>query len=108
MVVLTPLGLIAPGGAFGEDAPEDLDLQKYHLDAVPSGLRHYAGSGTTRCSTATTSPTTSHPALGYLVSAVVGIAVIARGRRRDLRTSSGDRGERRPGADEELRTACTA
>ena len=43
MVVLTPLGLIAPGGAFGEDAPEDLDLQKYHLNAVPSGLRHYAG-----------------------------------------------------------------
>ena len=39
LVVLTPLGLLAPGGAFGEDAPDDLDLQKYHLDAVPTGLR---------------------------------------------------------------------
>ena len=29
--------------AFGEDAPDDLDLGKYHLNAVPSGLRHYAG-----------------------------------------------------------------
>ena len=43
MVVLTPLGLLAPGGAFGEDAPQHLDLQKYDLDAVPNGLRHYAG-----------------------------------------------------------------
>src|SRR5262245_58691751 len=43
MVLLTPLGLLAPGGAFGEDSPADLDLRRYHLDAVPSGLRHYAG-----------------------------------------------------------------
>ena len=43
LVALTPLGLLAPGGAFGEDAPDDLDLGRYGLDAVPSGLRHYAG-----------------------------------------------------------------
>ena len=43
LVLLTPLGLLAPGGAFGEDAPEDLDLHRYHLDAVPHGLQHYAG-----------------------------------------------------------------
>ncbi|MGZ4765180.1 MAG: cobalt transporter CbiM, partial [Ilumatobacteraceae bacterium] len=29
MTVLTPLGLIAPGSAFGEDAPADLNLHKY-------------------------------------------------------------------------------
>ena len=32
-----------PAAAFGEDGPEDLDLQKYDLDAVPTGLRNYAG-----------------------------------------------------------------
>ncbi len=35
LVALTPLGLIAPGRAFGEDSPGDLDLHRYHLDAVP-------------------------------------------------------------------------
>jgi cobalt/nickel transport system permease protein len=39
---LTPLGLLAPGGAFGEDAPGDLDLGRYGLSAVPSGLQHYS------------------------------------------------------------------
>ncbi len=41
--VLTPLGLLAGGGAFGEAKPAGLDLAKYHLTAVPAGLRHYAG-----------------------------------------------------------------
>src|SRR5262249_19658774 len=38
MVLLTPLGLLAPGGAFGEDTPADLDLGKYGLQAIPAGL----------------------------------------------------------------------
>ena len=42
MVALTPLGLLSPGGAFGENAPGDLDLGRYGLSAVPSGLQHYA------------------------------------------------------------------
>src|SRR6266536_2647957 len=41
MVVLTPLGLLAPGGAFGEDAPGDLDVKSLGLTTVPSGLAHY-------------------------------------------------------------------
>ena len=53
--VLTPLGLLAPGGAFGEDAPANLDLAKYHLSAVPNGLAKYSASGVTRCWVATAS-----------------------------------------------------
>jgi cobalt/nickel transport system permease protein len=102
MVVLTPLGLLAPGGAFGEDAPEDLDLQKYHLDAVPSGLRHYAGFWHNALFDGYDFTNDEHPVLGYLVSALVGIAVIAVAIlaifllvRRSRRV--------RPGVDEDLR-----
>jgi cobalt/nickel transport system permease protein len=42
LAVLTPLGLLAPGGAFGEDAPDELDLGRYGLDAVPTGLQKYS------------------------------------------------------------------
>jgi cobalt/nickel transport system permease protein len=77
LVVLTPLGLIAPGGAFGEDAPKDLDLQKYDLNAVPSGLRHYAGFWHNALFSGYDFTNDKHPTIGYLVSAVVGIAVIA-------------------------------
>lgn len=42
LALISPIGLLAPGGAFGESAPKDLDLAKYHLGAVPSGLKHYA------------------------------------------------------------------
>jgi cobalt/nickel transport system permease protein len=77
MVALTPLGLIAPGGAFGEDAPEDLDLKQYHLDAVPSGLRHYAGFWHNALFDGYAFSNDSHSVIGYLVSAVVGIVAIA-------------------------------
>jgi ABC-type dipeptide/oligopeptide/nickel transport system ATPase component len=43
MAALTPLGLIAPGTAFGENKPGNLNLKRYHLNAVPAGLRRYAG-----------------------------------------------------------------
>lgn len=42
MAVLSPLGLLATGTAFGEDAPGELDLDKYGLQAVPNGLRDYS------------------------------------------------------------------
>lgn len=77
MVVLTPLGLISPGGAFGEDAPQDLDLKRYHLNAVPSGLRHYAGFWHNALFSGYDFTNDSHPVIGYLVSAIAGIAVIA-------------------------------
>jgi cobalt/nickel transport system permease protein len=76
MFALTPLGLIAPGGAFGEDSPAGLNLQKYHLDAVPSGLRHYAGFWHRALFNGYGFSHDRHPTVGYLVSAFVGIAVI--------------------------------
>ncbi len=71
MVLITPIGLLAPGGAFGEDAPGNLDLTALHLSAVPAGLHRYStfwqhallpgyGSGT----------------VGYLLSALVGVLVV--------------------------------
>ncbi|MCU1468669.1 MAG: cobalamin [Actinomycetia bacterium] len=76
LVVLTPVGLRAPGGAFGEDALSDLPLHKYHLDAVPTGLRHYAGFWHNALFNGYGFDNGSHPTIGYLVSALVGIAVI--------------------------------
>jgi cobalt/nickel transport system permease protein len=76
MIALTPLGLLAPGSAFGEDAPSDLSLEKYHLNAVPSGLRHYAGFWHSAMFNGYGFSHDQHPAIGYLVSAFVGIAVI--------------------------------
>ncbi len=77
MVVLTPLGLIAPGGAFGESAPGDLDLKKYHLDAVPSGLRHYAGFWHNAMFNGYDFANDKHPMFGYLISAITGVAALA-------------------------------
>jgi cobalt/nickel transport system permease protein len=77
MAVLTPLGLLAPGGAFGEDAPSNLNLKKYGLNAVPNGLRHYAGFWHNALFSGYNFSNDKHPVLGYLVSAVVGILTIA-------------------------------
>jgi cobalt/nickel transport system permease protein len=76
MALLTPLGLLAPGGAFGEAAPADLDLRRYHLDAVPSGLRRYAGFWHNALFDGYDFSHDSHPVVGYLVSAAVGMVVI--------------------------------
>ncbi len=77
MLVLTPLGLLAPGNAFGENTPAKLPLRKYHLDAVPSGLRHYAGFWHSALFKGYDFSHDKHPTVGYLVSAFVGIAVVA-------------------------------
>jgi cobalt/nickel transport system permease protein len=77
MVVLTPLGLLAPGGAFGEDAPDDLALAKYHLDAVPRGLAHYGGFWHNAFFDGYDFTHDAHPTVGYLVSALAGTAIIA-------------------------------
>jgi cobalt/nickel transport system permease protein len=73
MVSLTPLGLLAPGAAFGEDAPANLDLQRYHLDTVPRGLAHYAGFWHNALFSGYGFADDSHPDLAYLVSALVGV-----------------------------------
>jgi cobalt/nickel transport system permease protein len=74
--LLTPLGLLATGGAFGEDAPEDLDLAKYHLQAVPNGLARYAGFWHHALFDGYGFSNDKHPVVGYVVSAFVGMAAI--------------------------------
>ncbi|MDQ1510484.1 MAG: cobalt/nickel transport system permease protein, partial [Actinomycetota bacterium] len=77
MIALAPLGLIAPGRAFGEDTPGDLASRKYHLSAVPNGLRHYAGFWHNALFDGYGFGNDKHPTIGYLVSAFAGIAAIA-------------------------------
>ncbi|MEU7875275.1 cobalt transporter CbiM [Dactylosporangium sp. NPDC049140] len=73
MAVISPLGLLAPGGAFGEGAPGDLDLGKYGLSAVPEGLAKYTGFW----------GSTLLPDYGggiwwqYILSALIGVVVVA-------------------------------
>ncbi len=76
MVVLTPLGLLAPGGAFGEDAPQDLPLGDLGLSAVPQGLANYTGYWQHTLLDGYGFTSGDNPVLGYLLSAVVGILVI--------------------------------
>jgi cobalt/nickel transport system permease protein len=76
LVVLTPLGLLAPGGAFGEDAPQDLDLQKLGLSTVPEGMNRYTGIWHNAIFDGYDFAGDSHPTLGCLISAVVGILVV--------------------------------
>jgi cobalt/nickel transport system permease protein len=77
LAVLTPLGLLAPGSAFGEERPADLDLARYHLDAVPRGLARYAGFWHHALFEGYDFTGDRHPVLGYLVSAGVGALAIA-------------------------------
>lgn len=77
MVLATPIGLLAPGGAFGEDAPGDLDLGRYGLQAVPEGLNRYNGLWSHALLGDYGFGEGQNATVGYLVSAVVGIAVIA-------------------------------
>jgi cobalt/nickel transport system permease protein len=77
MAVLSPLGLLAPGGAFGEDAPVDLNLHRYHLNAVPQGLADYNGFWHHTVLGGYGFAGGSHEYLGYILSALVGMAAIA-------------------------------
>ena len=76
LALITPLGLVASGGAFGEDAPSDLDLGKYGLNAVPSGLNRYNGFWSHTVLGGYGFSSGDNPTLGYLLSAAVGIVVI--------------------------------
>lgn len=76
MAVLTPLGLVASGGAFGEAKPGQLNLGRYHLTAVPSGLARYAGVWHHALLGGYGFAGGRHPVVGYLVSAAVGVAAI--------------------------------
>jgi cobalt/nickel transport system permease protein len=76
MALLTPLGLLAPGGAFGEDAPEDLDLGALGLSAVPEGLNRYNGFWSHTLLGGYGFADGENARLAYWLSAVIGIAVI--------------------------------
>ena len=76
MLALVPLGLLASGGAFGEDRPEDLDLRRYGLHAVPSGLRSYGDFWSHAFFPGYDIEHGSHPNVGYYVSAIVGTILI--------------------------------
>jgi cobalt/nickel transport system permease protein len=79
LVVLTPLGLLAPGGAFGEDSPSRLDLGKYNLKAVPTGLARWSSFWDHAVLGGYGFDSGQHPNIAYIVSAVIGMAVIAVG-----------------------------
>jgi cobalt/nickel transport system permease protein len=76
MVALTPIGLLAPGGAFGEDDPTDLDLTRYHLSAVPEGLEKFSSFWSHTVLGGYGFSSGDHPVIGYLISAMVGCALI--------------------------------
>jgi cobalt/nickel transport system permease protein len=76
MVLLTPLGLLAPGGAFGEDAPEDLDLTDLGLSSVPQGLDKYNGFWSHTLLNGYGFDSGDHANVAYVLSAVIGIAVV--------------------------------
>ena len=76
MVVLTPLGLLAPGGAFGEDAPGALKLDSLGLSSVPAGMAKYTGFWHHALFNGYDFANNDHPWIGYVLSAVVGILAI--------------------------------
>ncbi len=76
LALLTPLGLLAPGGAFGEDAPADLPLGQLGLDAIPAGMERYAGFWSHTLLGGYGFGGGDNATLGYWVSALVGIAVV--------------------------------
>jgi cobalt/nickel transport system permease protein len=77
IVALTPLGLLATGTAFGEDGPDELNLHKYDLSSVPHGLQRYSDFWSHSVLGGYGFASGEHPVVGYLLSAVTGIGLIA-------------------------------
>ncbi len=76
MAVLVPLGLLAHGTAFGEDGPNDLDLKRYGLRAVPTGLSKYSDFWSHSLLPGYDLKSGGHPTVGYYASAVIGTVII--------------------------------
>jgi cobalt/nickel transport system permease protein len=74
LVVLTPLGLLAPGGAFGEGSPDET-AQSLGLSAIPAGLEKYNEFWANAILPDYSFGDDSSP-LAYIVSAIVGILVV--------------------------------
>jgi cobalt/nickel transport system permease protein len=80
MGLITPLGLLYNGGAYGEDnvkADPNAFLAKNHLSAVPSGLNHYAGFWHHALFNGYDFSHDRHPSVGYIISAFFGAAMIS-------------------------------
>ncbi len=77
MAALTPLGLLAPGEAFGEYSPADLNLTELGLSAVPAGLARYNGIWSHALLGGYGFSDGQHRTLAYVLSAVVGIVLVA-------------------------------
>jgi hypothetical protein len=75
-VALVPIGLLATGTAFGEHGPDQLDLRRYGLDAVPAGLATYSDWWSHALLRGYDTKGGQHPNIGYYLSAVVGTALI--------------------------------
>ncbi len=76
VILLTPIGLLAPGGAFGEDAPHGLELGRYGLNAVPVGLERFSSFWSHTLLGGYGFGDGQHPNVGYIISAIVGVAVV--------------------------------
>lgn len=76
VIALTPLGLLASGGAFGEDAPGDLDLGALGLSAVPQGMARYAQFWNHTLLADYGWADGAHPVQAYYVSALLGTLVV--------------------------------
>ncbi len=76
LIVLTPLGLLAEGTAFGEWGSEELQQT---LGYVPSGVEHGENlwhSLFPGYTVASFDGSFLHSSIGYIISAVIGIALI--------------------------------
>lgn len=76
LAALSPLGLLAPGGAFGENAPDDLPLADLGLDAIPAGMERYAGFWSHTLLGDYGFADGQNATLAYWVCAVLGIAIV--------------------------------
>jgi cobalt/nickel transport system permease protein len=80
MALASPLGLIDSSGAFGEDnvkTNRGRFLHKNHLAAIPKGLDHYANFWHHALFSGYDFSHDKHPAVGYLLSAFFGAAVVS-------------------------------
>ena len=75
LVVLTPLGLLARGTAFGEDAPDELK-DKLGLSKIPQGLNRYTEFWRNTLFPDYGFASGEYPVLSYIISAVVGILIV--------------------------------
>lgn len=73
LILLTPIGLLAPGTAWGEWSREE--LEGMGLSYIPSGFDQWANLWSAPLS-GYQLPFASHSAVGYLLSAILGVALI--------------------------------